>query len=75
MLEPGKTPTKKVLQSLMTATKKYITMSEWVVDQETTTDGPVDARAFLDEMMAKIGVEPLGETAVGSEHVAAGEPA
>lgn len=49
-------------------------MSEWVVDQESAPDGPVDAKAFLDEIMGMIGVKPVGETADGREHVAAGKP-
>lgn len=73
-LNPAKTPTKKALQSLITATKKYLTMSEWAVDKESDKDGPVDAKAFLDEIMGTIGVKPVGEPAEGREHVAAGEP-
>lgn len=57
----------------MTATSKYLDLSEWVADQEATDAGPVEAKAFLDGLLAKVGVATLEDVKPGPLHQGAGE--
>lgn len=57
----------------MTATNKYLAMSEWVSDQETTKAGPIEAKAFLDGVLERVGVETKESAGAGGPQKAAGE--
>lgn len=60
----ARAPSKTALKQLMGATSKFIEMSEWVADQRTTDEGPDEAKAFLDKLLADVGVlqpEPVVE--------------
>lgn len=65
--------TRKELQHFMTATRKFVNLSEWALDTESNVAGPVEAQAFLCEMLDGLGVTTAAEVPKGPEHKRAGE--
>lgn len=56
----------------MTATQKFLSLSEWVRDVEGLEDGPVEAQAFLVELMTKLGSDTGNRELAGKGHKRAG---
>lgn len=65
--------TKKDIQGLMTATRRFVGLSEWALDAESDQNGPVEAQAFLQGLMGLLGVETAEEKSPGETHKIAGE--
>lgn len=66
-------PSKKDIQQLMTATRKFMSLGAWALDLASEIDGPVEAEAFLRGAMEAVGVNAeKAPVAKGPRHKVAG---
>lgn len=67
-------PSKQVIRSLLSATSKFLLLSAWVADEALEEGGPAEAEAFLEGVLAKVGVKTKEEAQdPGPRRAAAGE--